>query len=429
MGGGTFRLTRNPPPAPPASPTIDRAIRDIYALDGNPEGAVLSPCPPNTPCVNNSGAGDFDLAIGRLAQDIDATLATPAVIGTRKPINGDTVTQFGYGCNQKLPNQAGFDVKRTRTFVWPPVDVNCSGDSGGPIFLGNAAANGPIVAVTSGNQSGANTGDTDAYPAPFKAHFEALMRSLDDDSLEPTEPGVNRGGGDLPGMPDAAGSSLALCQAECAANPKCRAYTYAGGSLCWLKGSVPTPTAGTGMASGVMQNGLEIGINRGGGDITNFTSTGATSCRDSCNQRTDCQAFTFRAVDSMCYLKSRAPNPVPLDGVTSGLAQHRALFNLGGSDLAGMPLTNQSFDGCEAACAARTDCKAYTFTINNNNCWLKSAVPAATSCNSCWSGIKRSLEVNVDRGNNDLAGMPVPSPSASDCQRQCVLTNDCVAFT
>jgi hypothetical protein len=418
--GGAFIVTLNPPPPKPASATVAYAIKDIYALNGNPVGAV-TPCDGGV-CVNTSGAGAFDLAIGRLTSEVDSNVATPAVIATRLPNFNETVTQFGYGCLQKLPTETGPFVKRSRSFPWPPVDVGCSGDSGGPVFLGD----GTIAALASANNASmSGTADTDAFPVVFKAQFEALMRTLDDGKQEPLENNTDRGGGDLPGMPLTA-SGAGACGIRCANEPKCRAFTSVG-TQCWLKGSVPAPTTVNGRTSSVMQGGLEIGINRPGSDITHFSST-VTGCRDTCNQRTDCQAFTFRAIDSTCYIKSRAPDPAPLDGVTSGLPQHRGLFNLPGADLAGMPLANQSFDGCEAACAARSDCLAYTFTINNNNCWLKSAVPTATACNNCWSGFKRSLEVNVDRPNNDV-GNPVAATSAGDCQRKCVLNNSCVAFT
>lgn len=415
--GGTLTVTLNPPPAPPASPTQSFTIDAIYGFNGDPIGAAA-----------NNGLGRYDIAIGRLASSIPTSVALPGLIADREPIAGETVTAFGYGCNQKQPTQSGGGVKRFRTFTWPPTDVICPGDSGGPIFAGNLAANGPILAINSGFFSASGTQDILALPGNLKSRVEALLRSLDEGTQEPLESNIDRPGGDLPGMPLSAGSASS-CRNLCSGRPDCKSFTFVG-SNCWLKGSIPTAFTSSGVTSGVMLRGLELGLDRGGADITSFTATNAAACRDQCSQRSDCQSFSYVTSSSTCFVKGIVPSAGPNSVVTSGMSLSQAQYDLPGSDLSGMPLAGHTADSCEAACARRSDCRAYTFTATNGNCWLKSAAPAPAACTNCWSGIKKSLEVSVDRPGSDLAGMPLTGiTSAATCQTRCVQRNDCRSFT
>lgn len=424
--GGTFQITLNPPPAAPASPTRTFNIESTFAFDGNPINAVQNPCPANGSCVNNSGLGAFDIAIGRLTTDVPADVATPAVIGAASPVTGNLLTLIGFGCNQKNPAPANGGVKRLRMINWPSVDVLCAGDSGGPVFGGNLAFNGPIMAINSGNNMAMMTQDTFAFPVPLKLRIEALIQSLEDGRQELLEVGIDRVGSDLPGMPLVAGAASA-CRSLCAARPECRAMSFIGNS-CFLKGSVPIATANASVTSAVMFDGLENGLDRAGSDLLALT-TSAAGCRDICTQRSDCQAFTHVTATNACFLKGRAQGTAPNAGTISGVSLRRGLFDLPGGDLPGMPITSQTVDSCQVLCAGRTDCAAYTFTAANGNCFLKSRVPTATTCKTCWSGVKKSLEANTDRPGANLAGMPVTATSAADCQRQCVGRSDCLAFT
>jgi hypothetical protein len=376
-------------------------------------------------------AKPFDLALGRMLEDIPPSLAVPAVIAERNPVTPEQVTAIGYGCTQRGAGDVG--TKRVRSYFFPPSDVSCGGDSGGPIFAGNLAANGEIVATMVGGSTIGGMRDIIAFPTPNKNRIEAMMRSLDDrpGGGEPFETSTDRPGSDLPGMPILA-SSRTNCHDQCAANLQCRAWMFIGtsaGTKCHLKSQVPNAVTTSGRTSGVILRGLEIGLDRPGADLgPPLTTTGPAQCRNECSRHATCRAFTW-VTGGSCFLKSFAPRANPNWDTVSGLALGQGHFDLNGSNLAGMPLTGQTADTCESACATNTSCKAYTFVATDGNCWHKSAAPAAANCNNCISGIRKSQEPGVDRPGLDLSGMPLTNQSPNSCETACARRADCRAWT
>jgi PAN domain-containing protein/trypsin len=375
----------------------------------------------------------YDVAVGRLLNEVPASLAQPAVIADREPTSGESATLLGYGCNVKDPVTGvgtGSGVRRFKTFDWPPFGVSCPGDSGAPYFAGALTANGEIIATNSASPFDPAEAGLFALPGNLKGRIEALMRSLDDAfGGEQLETNIDRPGGDLPGMPILAGSAT-NCRDQCVARADCKAFTFVGttpGTRCWLKSIVPAAFTATSVTSGVVQRGLEIGIDRPGGDFAPFSATSALACRDECSRRSSCRAFSF--ANGTCFTKAFLPRAVPNENVISGLPSNQGLFDLPGSNLSGMPLTGHTAETCEAECGRLVACTAYTFTINNGSCWLKSGTPQATNCLNCISGFRRSQESNTDRPGADLPGMPIQSLSSTTCETSCIANIDCRAWT
>ncbi len=66
-------------------------------------------------------------------------------------------------------------------------------------------------------------------------------------------------------------------------------------------------------------NGLEQNINRMGGDLQVIHSLmNVNTCRDTCNNTTECMSFTF--TNNTCWLKSEIPPRIKEEGFISGVS-------------------------------------------------------------------------------------------------------------
>src|SRR5262249_17307125 len=105
-----------------------------------------------------------DLMVGELDSDVPPEVATPLAVASNEPSDGDSVTSWGYGCTdgQIAADKNGnfyFDktvypaagTKTTRSSTWNAGghtsndNLNCPGDSGGPIL----DSSGAVIAVHS----------------------------------------------------------------------------------------------------------------------------------------------------------------------------------------------------------------------------------------------------------------------------------------
>lgn len=93
-----------------------------------------------------------DIALARLARDVPPEVARPTALSTREANPGEQVTIYGYGCTRR--NGGGDSgVKRKFTTAYGTTRNLCSGDSGGPVVIGD----GPIFMINSGYIT--NTGE------------------------------------------------------------------------------------------------------------------------------------------------------------------------------------------------------------------------------------------------------------------------------
>ena len=126
------------------------------------------------------------------------------------------------------------------------------------------------------------------------------------------------------------------CQDACAADPKCKAFTWVkpgvqgAKAVCWLKStasySVKNQNCLSGYVKGLVVTTPKVnapatfitqyGIDRPGGDYKNFNVAGdASLCEKACAADTKCKAYTWLKIDSIniagvCWLKSVVTKPV-----------------------------------------------------------------------------------------------------------------------
>lgn len=131
--------------------------------------------------------------------------------------------------------------------------------------------------------------------------------------------------------------SAAICQATCAAESACKAWTYvpptSGSARCYLKNATPWAYSTTGMASG--WHFMFFGINRwvldppntdrNGGDYRSFAPSpnAATTCESTCQGETVCRAWTYvpatATSGARCYLKNTVVGAYNTTNMISGL--------------------------------------------------------------------------------------------------------------
>lgn len=114
------------------TPMINNPIDRVYWLNG----------------VRGEEERVDDIAFARLAEPVLSSTATPAKFGA-EPYTGQAVTAFGFGCTNR-DTEANKGTKRYRQYTFNKTYISCTGDSGGPRFLGNAADNGTMWGVNSG---------------------------------------------------------------------------------------------------------------------------------------------------------------------------------------------------------------------------------------------------------------------------------------
>jgi uncharacterized membrane protein len=90
---------------------------------------------------------------------------------------------------------------------------------------------------------------------------------------------------------------------------------------------------------------------------------------------------------------------------------------------------------CQLTCQQDGNCRAWTF-VNagiqgpNGRCWLKNAIPIATSNTCCTSGVvTKPFEPTINRPGSDYKNFSLPTADANQCQAACSADNQCQAWT
>jgi len=356
-----------------------------------------------------------DLALGRLAQPV--TDMTPVTMQTFLPAPGTPVTFVGYGSTDPSDATQGAAIKRYREGSFGKTSFSCPGDSGGPLFTGNFAAMGPMISVMSGQ------GDVYAHLGHHSERLAAAIRSISG-GLEP--------GFDRPGAAFASESASrgAACAKRCDADARCRAFSYhVASQTCRLKAAMFPLVPAVGYVSGVPGFLPGARVDYPGNDIALLTSTNADACRGQCAARSDCAAYTSRG--GKCRLKSAAAAPIACSDCSSDV---RRGFENGwdrpGGDLSQITVNDAAT--CAASCEVVDSCRAFTFVPRRSRCYLKSSVPPPRSGDdtaTMVSGVKRGLEVNVERSGSDLDHFAIDEAIPQICQARCRMFAGCSSWT
>jgi len=233
------------------------------------------------------------------------------------------------------------------------------------------------------------------------------------------------------------------CRDTCMVEPQCVAFTYVNPGVqgpsarCWLKSSVPPPSASNCCISGVKN----APPTTPGGD---YQGQPAAAAGDYQGQ----PPAAPPVVSAPPPARYVAPPPgqghfvgVPPDA-GRGLEVN---VNRPGSDFANFDLPQARPHLCKEACVRDGRCVAFTY-VNPGvqgpqpRCWLKSAVPPPVAESCCTSGVKGEgrfvapvaaspFEVNVDRPGYDFQNFDLSQPRPELCREACSRDGQCQAFT
>lgn len=162
------------------------------------------------------------------------------------------------------------------------------------------------------------------------------------ESMSPMEWGTNRYGQDYKGF-ELEAADPKLCQTACANESMCKAWTYVKENVqgpkprCWLKHSIPSPSADSACVSGTKitevstpqssknMSSMEWDTNRYGQDYRGFELEAAnpTLCQNACANESTCQAWTYvkeniQGPKPRCWLKHSIPSPSQSSCCVSG---------------------------------------------------------------------------------------------------------------
>ena len=364
-----------------------------------------------------SGSGQGDFAIGFLQSPMPASWNFSSGLHYG-PYPSSFWTKIGYGCDQRSPNH-GWGVKRAVEGTGTRSQVNCKGDSGGPLLAGGMFDFGGIVSVASGYDGNGN--DVDALVDPV--WIEGMNRRFSTPGRGPGfELGTDRPGWDYQAIENL---DAGPCRDRCRANADCHAFTttFDGGQPnCFLKTAAPSATATRReMVSGIPEGYGNFDLP--GGDSVQSSLPSADECEAACARNDWCAAFSYAA--GTCWMKDRVPAMVANANVQSAA---RRRYEVGvdrpGSDLRSLA-ANTARD-CSIACEKEKKCDAFSFT--GGRCWLKQGFPSPTPNSAVTSALRGGIEFNSVRSGHVYRSFDLGNEPLRRCQTDCDNDQRCYAW-
>jgi hypothetical protein len=131
---------------------------------------------------------------------------------------------------------------------------------------------------------------------------------------------------------------------------------------------------------------LDTSQDRPGLDIGEPAASSPQDCATICVQNPRCDAWTYRASDSHCWIKEGAADPVSNATTVSGRVtrEYEPEIDRPGNDYVDFDI--DSPQSCRDACEADVACRAFTF--RGGHCWLKNAGGTPTFLQGASSGFK-----------------------------------------
>lgn len=219
------------------------------------------------------------------------------------------------------------------------------------------------------------------------------------------------------------------CRSACSHRQECRGFSYnAGTQYCTLWSAIdsykPDPDHDSGSRRPVAaapaappppppaQFTSYPGMTLSGQALTSGNAPDMEVCQASCAGNPNCQAFTYRQHTRFCALWRSVANARPDAGAQSGLKGQALLLppaetrtnpapsgparfsreqgiDFDGGDITPNPVRNISLDRCERNCGAHPGCKAYTYNVSRQACFLKHSIPRRISRSDAISGTRR----------------------------------------
>lgn len=241
------------------------------------------------------------------------------------------------------------------------------------------------------------------------------------------------------------------CQAACRRDDRCRAYTFTGDSVCYLKSRINSKKEAIGSVTGYKpepggDGGYdddgdhhdgghhggghdgdhgggygrgdlteERGFDRKGNDYNSFRSRGLWDCKRICAREDRCRAYTFDTRAEICYLKTRINSKKYDSRMVTGYKEdedHDGDYGDDEYDDDYVRVTEErgydrrgadyrrfdaySVDRCKNACAEDDRCRAYTFDRRDDRCYLKDEVRSAERNRSMVTGRKIGADEDED---------------------------------
>jgi hypothetical protein len=417
----------NPSPFPPQAFVIGGLTGTQYVVDRMYRMGSDVVTFESAPTKNGRGIYHAEVGLLHLATPVPSSVATPATIAINLPAEGTASTTFGYGCTERTNATIDF-LKRYFGFtVGVSPNVLCPGDWGGPVMYGSFDGHGDLYALNStlGDHGGYGPGDGFSDVSTRKLEIEDVIHSWHNTSLEQD---LDRLGTSFRTLTTA--SALA-CSAECTKDARCRTFAWTP-NTCFLQSDTPDFFPHAGFVSGLAP-AMEPGLDRLGADARSISTATPEECAAACLTDTSevCQAWSFdRPVGgnpARCWLKTGVPAAVANSNVVSGVASRllEAGFDRPGGDF--QTVATFSPAQCAQQCAQRATCRAFSWA--SATCHLKNVVPNAVASSPVTSGVKRGLEINIDRPGANIRSFDSTDPSPRVCQASCAATTGCKAWT
>ena len=192
-----------------------------------------------------------------------------------------------------------------------------------------------------------------------------------------------------------------LCEATCARDTRCRAWTwFPFDASCRLKSNRGALLANADVTSGIVDHDYEQFVDRPGRDYASDPTPGHVACATLCAGDEQCAAWTWDVISGRCWRKRDVPGAVASDRAISGVRRGVEVdTDRTGGDYRSFVLGNNTqrrhdlarATRCQAACAREAQCRAWAISerdATETRCYLKSTLTPRSFKQGCLSGVK-----------------------------------------
>lgn len=274
----------------------------------------------------------------------------------------------------------------------------------------------------------------------------------------PEERGYDHRGNDYD---DFRADDVEECRRACERDRRCKAYAFnLRTKVCYLKDGVSARERNIDTVTGTKERWAEDtdrdfseeeGYDYRGGDFDSFRADGVRECRRACSRERRCVAYTFNERSETCYVKDRIGNRQRNEDTITGVREgsggswsgRNELTEERGYDYRGGDYRSFRSSGvsrCKDDCRDDRRCKAYTFNLETETCYLKdrvgnyqsnrdtvTGIKSDTGGGRPWGGDHLTEEDGYDYRGGDYNSFDTSGVSA--CKSACQRDDRCTAYT